>query len=159
MGSDVRFVEDLFPLLISVGPTDGFDAHQVELMAAYYTRLFKRGKRYSVLSCSPKDGLPTNARGRKLIVDWAQSKEVRENSAKLCVGSATVVSNALSRGALTAILWVWSPAAPHLPCATVEEGLDWCLQRLRASHVAMPEEPDEMRRRALELLREHAVIG
>lgn len=154
MGSDVRFVEDLFPLLISVGPTDGFDAHQVERMAAYYTRLFKRGKRYAVISCSPKGASATNARGRKLIVDWAQSKEVREMSAKLCVGSATLVPNALARGALTAILWVWTPAAPHLACATVEQALDWCLGRLRASHVALPEEPDEMRRRALELLRE-----
>src|SRR5690606_35921348 len=104
-----------------------------------YARLFRRGKRYAVLSCSPIDAKATNAHGRKLIVDWAQSKEVRENSAKLCVGSATVVPSALARGALTAILWVWSPAAPHHPCGTVEEGLDWCLQRLRAGHVALPE--------------------
>lgn len=159
MGSDVRFLEDLFPLIITVGPSDGFDAHQVELMAAYYAKLWKRGKRYSLISCSPLEAKATSARGRKLIVDWAQSKEVRENSAKFCVGSTTVVPNALARGALTAILWAWSPAAPHEACATVEEALDWCLRQLRANHVAMPEEPDEMRRRALQILRDASVLA
>jgi hypothetical protein len=154
MTTDVEFVEDLFPLLIVLGPPHGFDEHQVNVMAAYYERLWKRDVRYALVSHTRKHAKDTSAHGRKLIVSWANSPRVRAMSTKYCVGSTTVVPNALARGALTAILWLWTPAAPHEACSSPEQAIDWCLKQLADARMKLPYPPEEMRRRALAILRE-----
>jgi hypothetical protein len=67
-------------------------------------------------------------------------------SKQLCVGSATLVTNPIMQGALTAILWLWKPAAPHLAVRTVRDGITFCLERLTAEGIAMPQGADEIRR-------------
>ena len=66
-----------------------------------------------------------NARARKRIADWADAPRVRELSKKLCVASATVVAGPISRGALTAIMWLWKPASPHKAVANPSEAIDY----------------------------------
>jgi hypothetical protein len=152
--ADVCFIEDLFPLVISIGPLGGFDERQVRLMDEYYESLWKRGERYAIVSHSPKAADATGARGRRLIVDWANSPRVKAMSRKYCVGSTTVVPNAVARGALTAILWLWSPSSPHQACSTPEEAIDWSVARLVEAGISMPHDAATMSRLARKIVKE-----
>jgi hypothetical protein len=147
----VLFVDDYFPLLLCIGPKH-FDEAAVAEMAAGYERYFVRGDRYSLITCSPRDAV-TDARGRKMIVDWANSPRVRQKSRELCVGSSTVVPNALARGALTALLWLWKPSSPHHVVASSEEGIDWCLARIAEARLVLPGSSADVRRDALRRVR------
>jgi hypothetical protein len=150
MAAHVRFIEDHFPLVLCLG-ADVWDDQAVSDLAAGSERLFARGERYTLIVCSPIKS-EMGARARKLITDWSNKPHVREKSRALCVGSATVVRNPLHRGALTAILWLWKPPAPHEPVATPEAAVDWCLERMQAEGVSLPRSREVLRRLAIEQL-------
>jgi len=126
--------DDTFPLLVAVGP-QRFDVESVREMAASYEPYFERNQRYVVLNVTPRGAAVPDANGRKLVIDWVNSPRVKDCSARLCLGTATVVEGALSRGALTAMLWFWTPPSPLKPVATINEGLDYCFDRLRSEHL------------------------
>jgi hypothetical protein len=109
---------------------------------------FARGERYALISASPRDAV-FGAKHRKQVADWSNSSRVRQKSAELCIGSATLARDALSRGALTAVLWLFKPASPHEVVATPEEGVDWCIAKLRAAGVALPRSAAGLRAAAL----------
>lgn len=133
----MRFVLDALPLVVTVGATTYADT-EFDEMCAGFDALFARGERYALITYTPDGGEMPSARARKRIADWADSPRIRSQSKKLCVASATVVQSALARGALTAIMWVWKPAAPHRAVAHAAEGIDWCLERLAAESIPMP---------------------
>jgi hypothetical protein len=149
----VRFVEDFFPLLFAVSPEDGYDENVIRVMSAGYERFWARGDRYALISLSSSRGSVVNARGRRLITDWANSPRVRAMSKEFCVGSATIVTSALARGALTAILWLWTPATPHEAVSTPEEAVDFCLKKLAQAGVKLPRSAEVLREEALASLR------
>ena len=141
----MHFFEGAWPLLVSVGPMQTTDV-ELEQTWAGYERYFARGERYALMTVSPREAQSPGARERKRMADWANTPRVREFSKKLCVGSATVVPSAIMQGALTAILWLWKPAAPHLAVRTVADGLTFCLERLAAEKVPIPQGPEALRR-------------
>ena len=149
----MRFIDDAFPLLITVS-APVFDAKEVQSMADGFERYFARGERYSVLSTSPRDAsVPAHAE-RKAIADWANHPRVRDFSKRLCVGSATVVHNALSRAALSIITAIWKPPSPLEVVPTIERGLDYCLQRIREEKLPLVKSTDLVRYEMLALLRD-----
>jgi hypothetical protein len=148
----VLFIDDAFPLLVTLNARR-FDEAEARSMAEGYQRYFTRGQRYAVLSVSPRGAEPAGAKARKAVADWIGGKDVRRYSRLLCVGAATVYENPLARGELTALLWLWTPPMPLRPCATVEEGLDYCFGRLLAAGVALPRPEDDLRRETLDRLR------
>jgi len=133
----VKFVLDAFPLVVTVGAMAYSDSEYADMVAGY-DKLFQRGERYAIVTFTPAGAELPGARDRKRITDWASSPYVHEKSKKLCVASATVVQNALMRGALTAIMWLWKPPAPHRAVGTAQEAVHWCLGQLAAANVAMP---------------------
>ena len=141
---DVHFLEHAFPLLVCVAPSHWDDA-QVHRMIEGYERYFVRGERYALLSHTPKGAGLAGAKQMRQIVDWANEPRVRSLSTELCVGSSTVVREAFSRAALTAILWFWKPPAPHRAAATPREALEFCLERMRAEKLAIGRTEDELR--------------
>ncbi|WP_236518668.1 hypothetical protein [Sandaracinus amylolyticus] len=151
---DNRLIDDVFPVLVSVAPMR-YDDRTVDRMAELFERYFQRGQRYAVVSVTPKDAEGPDARQRKRIADWASSPRVRDKSRELCVGSATLVKDAIARGALTAILWVWKPANPHHVTTSVDDALDWCLAKLVAEKIEMPLGLETTRSRTLSIIRKH----
>jgi hypothetical protein len=133
----LRFIEDCFPLLVTVGPKR-WDPGEIEQMTHGFERYFVRGDRYATLFVSPKGADAVGAKERKLIVDYANNPRVKEYSKKLCVASATVIENTLMRGTLTAIQWFWTPAAPFKAVASVEAGLHYCLDELDRARIPLP---------------------
>ncbi len=140
----MRFIDDLFPMLVVLHDSL-FDDREMHDMVAGYERYFQRQERYAVLIASPGDSVQIDARGRKLIGDWVNEPRVRELSGRLCVGSAVVVPSAVSRGALTASLWFWTPPTPLRATATIETGIDYCLGRLALTNVPVPRSPKTIR--------------
>ena len=150
MAARIRFIEDFFPLVLCLGP-DVWDEEAVADLTAGSERLFARGERYALITCSPETS-EMGARARKLITDWSNKPLVREKSRALCIGSSTVVRNALHRGALTAIFWLWKPPSPHEAVSTPEAAVDWCLDRLVAADMSLPRSREALRKLALEHL-------
>jgi hypothetical protein len=149
----MRFIDDTFPLLVVLHGAR-FDAAEMRDMVEGYERYFERGARYTVLIVSPGIFVRLGARERKLIGAWVNDPRVRELSGKLCVGSATVVPSAMARGALTAILWFWTPPWPNCAVSTVEEGLDFCIGKLADASLPLPRPTEEIRAAVLGMLRE-----
>ncbi len=139
----MRFIDSTFPLIIAVSSPIQDEA-SVRLMIAGCERYFARGERYALLTCSPPGGQTPDAKVRKMITDWANEPRTRAASARCCVGSATVVEEALHRGALTALLWLWKPAAPHKAVASREEGLDWCLEKLASANIPISRSREQL---------------
>ena len=148
----MHFIDDTFPLLVVLHAAR-FDDGEMRDMVEGYEKYFKRAERYAVLIVSPGDSVHLGARERRLISDWVNSPRVRKHSGTLCVGSATVVPSAIARGALTAILWFWTPPCPVRATPTVEEGFDFCLERLASAGLALPRPIDQVRAEVLSMLR------
>jgi hypothetical protein len=146
-------IEDDLPLLIVISPARGYDADSIGELNAECERIWKRGDRYAMISRTPKGGSATGPRGRKLIADWANRPRVRQMSKELCVGTATIVEGAIARGALTALLWVWTPAAPHHVASTIEDAVDWSLRAIERAGLTLPRPRAEVRQRAITTLR------
>jgi len=147
----LRFIDDAFPLIITVSaPT--FDAAEVKSMSDGFERYFARGERYAVLSATPRNAPAPGQKERRMIAAWADHPRVRDFSKRLCVGSATVAANPLTRAALSVIMAFWKPAAPFEIAPSVEKGLDYCLQRIQEERLTMSKPQELVRYEMLRLL-------
>jgi len=149
----VRFIDHCFPLIITIS-APVFDANEVKAMADGFERYFARGERYAVLSTSPRNAPAPGQHERRLIAEWADHPRVRSFSKQLCVGSATVTANPLSRAALTVIMAFWKPPNPFEVAPSIEKGLDYCLRRIQEERLAVSKPHDLMRYEMLQLLRD-----
>jgi hypothetical protein len=149
-----RFATDAAPLMVLIGPETGWDEATVREMAKAFDTFWKKRERYSLITWAPKSAPSPPAAGRKLLAEWANSPRVRRLSGDYCVGSATVVRNAIARGALTALMWVWTPTSPHQACATPGDAIDYCLGKIAQAKLECSRTPEEMRRIALDLMKE-----
>lgn len=92
-----------------------------EAMFAAYDEWYRRREPFHVVNDTfALEGVP-NAAQRKLIAE--QAREHERMSRKWVVGSATVVRNALIRGALTAITWLAPPAYELTLCGSRAEAI------------------------------------
>lgn len=132
-----HFVDDAFPLIVSVGPLR-YDPKSLARMRAGYEKYFARRERYAVITVNPKGAESPGAKERKLIAEWAGSERVRSSAAELCVGSATLARGAIERGALTAIFWLWRPSCPYHVTSSNDEALDWCIGKLSDAGLSLP---------------------
>lgn len=147
----MRFIDSTFPLVVCVGG-EVYDDTELKEMREGFERYFERGERYAVINYSPPSAKLPDAKMRGKIAEWANDPHVREQSAKWCVASATVVQSALMRGAMTAILWLWKPPSPQRTVSTPEEAVDYCLFMLDQAGIR----PPRSRVQLMELLRREA---
>ena len=150
--SRMRFLDDAFPLLVVMSEA-GFDEGEMRAMVEGVEGYFRRNARFAVLSVSPGESVRMGARERKVLSDWVNSPRVSELSRRLCVGNSVVVPSAAARGALTAFLWFWTPPYPLRATATVEAGIDSCLERLTVCNVPLPRPAETLRSEIIGQLR------
>jgi len=149
---------DTFPLLLQVGP-HRYDAAEVASMAEQFEPYFARGQRYASLYVQPPDAVNPGAHERKMITEWSDSPRVREFTRTLCVGTAVVLPNAIFRGALTAMMWVWKPVVRIEPVESIVAGIDYCLECLEKAAIPLPRAAGALRLEAAELLKPLLVPG
>jgi hypothetical protein len=146
-------IEELAPLIISVGPVRSYDDAAIAAMNELYEKLWAKGERYALINLSPSAAENPTARSRKLIVDWASRPRVKKMAAELCVAAATIVPNPFFRGALTAILWLWTPPMPHLAAGTAEEAVAYTTDAIVRAKLPTRIDTAQTRARAGALLR------
>ena len=93
----------------------------------------------------PRARLPA-AKERKMITDWANQPHVQEGVTRCCVGSAIVVTSAMARGALTAILWVWRPPVHLEVVPDVLSGIRYLSDTARQASLILPATPEQLYR-------------
>lgn len=144
----MRLMGETFPVLVHVGPME-YTEEAVRQMADLYDEYFERGERYVLLALQPREARIPGAKERKRITDWTTSPRVLDASKKLCVASATVLPNAVTRGVYTALMWIWSPPFPVKAVGTVEEGLEHCLAGIERAGLTLPRPAHSIRQEIL----------
>jgi len=101
--------------------------------AAVFDRIFLRGEKFTSLAdIRDLTGIP-GAAERKAIADWM--RRIEPEMKRHCVGAGNLMKSSVVRGAMTAIYWLFEPPVPQHYPATLEDGIDWCVQRLAAAGV------------------------
>jgi hypothetical protein len=132
----MRFIETWLPLLVLVrGRDDGADIKRLE---EGFGRCFQRGRAFAVLSLNELQSPPMGVMTRQRMAEWANGPGRQHAFKQFCLGWATVAANDAERRALTALLWLWQPAAPHDAVDTVGQGVDAGLARLQEKGVPLP---------------------
>jgi hypothetical protein len=148
----VEFFEQYFPLIVALsGPA--VDVAEVRQMSEGYEKYFERGERYAVLNLTQRDFVLPDGAGRKLIADWVHHPRVRDYTRRLCVGAVSVNRGLLYRVAFNLVMTFDKPVVETKCVATLEEGLDHCLGRIRAEGLKLAQSPDFVRYEVLERFR------
>ena len=140
----VEFFEQHFPLIVALSGRV-VDATEVRQMSEGYEKYFRRGERYAVLNLTPRDFVLPDGAGRKLIAEWVHHPRVRDYSRRLCIGAVSVNRNVLYRVAFNLVMTFDKPVVETKCVATLDEGLDHCLSRLRAEGVKLAQSQDFVR--------------
>lgn len=115
--------------------------------------VYARQQRFATLvDCSAVTSMP-DAQTRKRLAEW--QNETRASIRRFNVISATIVTSAVVRGAMTAMNWIFEPPNPQVTTATFGEALDACVAALRKEGIRLPPPLDRpsrpLPRRAREL--------
>lgn len=153
MGDSVRFIDECFPLIITISaPT--FDEAEVKSMADGFERYFARGERYAVLTATPRNAPAPGQKERRQIADWANHPRVRDYSKRLCVGAAMVTPNPLARATLSVIMAFWKPPNPYEIAPSFDKALDYCLRRIQEERLSTNKPVELVRYEMLRLLQD-----
>jgi len=131
----VRVRAEHWPLVVLVAERslerESLHDHEREVNA-----LYAKKERFATLVETSAVSTMPDAATRKRLADW--QNETRNEIARYNVVTATVVSSAVVRGAMTAMNWIFRPPNRQLAVATFDEGLDACVVALRAEGLALP---------------------
>jgi hypothetical protein len=92
------------------------------------TRMLARRETNVVIMDATQAGR-TPPKHRKMQSDWMKAHQ--DELARHSLGTAFVITSALVRGALTAILWVAPMASPHTVVGTLAEAEQWARDQLK----------------------------
>jgi hypothetical protein len=126
----ITFDETRYPLL-SIAMVGTITGDEIDAYHARLEVLMKRARDAGTKLGFVVDGRssePPGARDRRKMVEFLEKNSGLLASAVF--GEVIVLSNAIQRGVLTAILWVRPFPIPHYVCATPAEGLAWLEARL-----------------------------
>lgn len=147
----MRFFDEHFPLIVAVAGK-AIDAAEMQDMTEGYEKYFARGERYTVLNVTPHDFRMPDSAGRNMVATWVHHPRVRDFTKRLCIGAASVQRSILYRVAFNVVMAFDKPATEIKCVATLEEGLDYCLGRIKTEKLAMPKPLDLARYEVIEQL-------
>jgi hypothetical protein len=134
---DTCLIEDAaWPLVVVRAPRI-FAANAAQTMMQGLDRVLERRTSFALLVDTRRIEQPPNAVQRKVLAKWMTERMASE--ALYDVGNAVVITSVAARAALTAIHWLRRPVTKHCFVRTMLEGIDWCVDRLREKHVAVPD--------------------
>lgn len=132
----MHFFHEYLPLVVVVSGMR-IDAVELRAMSDGFETVFARGTRYAVLFV-PLPGMEIpGPQERQELSAWANHPRVVDFTKRLCVGTAAVVHSPLFRVALSAVTAFRPVHARVAAVPSVELGIEHCLARLEAEHVAL----------------------
>ena len=129
----ISFDESRRPL-IRVTMTGTLSKAEVDVYHAHLTKVLNDARTAGLkvgLTVDGRDSSPPSADVRKVFADYLASYEHLMVAGAF--GSTIVVSNALQRGVLTALLWFRPLPVPYVVATTPEEGERWLANLERAT--------------------------
>ena len=124
-----------FPLVLHT-MCAGYGREDLEHMFRTYDALMNGERRYAIVIHFPLDVAMMQAAERKLVADWWLPR--RETIGRMNVMFAMVLESSILRGALTALLWMVQPPNPCRVAASTAEGIDLCIDALKAAGESIP---------------------
>jgi hypothetical protein len=140
-------VTSSWPLVVLVCPSV-LDARWVDQLGPSFEDVFARKQPFALITDSSALRSVPAARERRLLADWAGRPDQLALQKQFNVGSSTIVKNAIMRGTLQALYWLWTPPAPQHAARDFDEAWTWCLAMLEKRSIPFPTPPREMRRLA-----------
>jgi hypothetical protein len=122
MSGSVEIDESAFPIVVAT-----FRGHvTAEVLARYFARLdawCSSGRSYAAVLDIARTSVPTAAERQHVGKEMAARDAA---IARYCAGTAVVLTSALLRGAVTAVLWLHPLKHPHAIVATRADGRALC---------------------------------
>jgi len=134
-----------WPVLVLVCPPK-FEAAWVDEVSRSFEHVFARKEPFALITDSSAVASIPSARERKLLADWASRPDQLRLQKEYNVGSSTIVKNAVMRGTLQALYWLWTPASPQHASKDLDEAWDWCIAMLEKRNVSLNGTSRELRR-------------
>src|ERR1019366_372557 len=126
--------ESRFPLVVVTFEGQLAD-HEFDRYLLTMSRVLQRRAKNAIVFDARRAAAPT-AMQRSKQAAWLKSN--RAAIQQYSCGSVFVITSALIRGGLTAILWISPIPGAHTVVSTLAEGEAWALGRLAAEGVALP---------------------
>jgi len=134
-GAGIEFDVSMWPLiLISMPATIQVD--DIVYLQRSYEAVFAAPNRHAlIVDTTSIESIP-DATLRRRMKEFEDSRRViiREKN----IGSAVVLSNALVRGAYTALRWISPQPAPNKGFANLRDAARWCIQGIKADGQDVP---------------------
>lgn len=108
----------------------------IDYLQASYEHVFAEPNRHAlVVDTTAIEKIP-DATLRKRMKDFEDSRRpiIRDKN----IGSAIVLSNALVRGAFTALRWISPQPAPNKAFSNVRDAARWCIEGIEADGQEVP---------------------
>jgi hypothetical protein len=105
-------------------------------LQASYEHVFAAPNRHAlIVDTTTLEEIP-NAMLRRRMKDFEDGRRpiIRVKN----IGSAIVLSNALARGAFTALRWISPQPAPNKAFSSIREAARWCIEGIEADGQAVP---------------------
>jgi len=127
-----EFSVDAFPLVVCVVRDKMTDDDYHAMFSAWETVTLRK-ERFVALVDLRMARSPSNPTQRAMIAAWLRKMD--GTFAQYSLGSASVVTSALVRGAMTAVNWIHRPKVVQVSFGTMLEACDWCIRRLHEAHI------------------------
>ncbi|MFO0692871.1 MAG: hypothetical protein U0230_26670 [Polyangiales bacterium] len=128
-----------FPFVFVRFPPENANDDEVRAHIEEQRRLLGRRKKLVMLVDASKP-LSSSSVQRKLYADWLKESEAL--SREYCVGMAVVIGSPIIRGAMQAVLWLFTPPMPVVVCSSVAEGGRVCGDWMRRAGLPNAEAPE-----------------
>lgn len=135
-GVNLKFDVSMWPLAVITMPAVTTPA-DIEYMQRCYDLIFAAPSKHALLVNTTTIVSVPDAHLRRRMKDFEDSKRtiIRQKN----IGSAIVLSNALVRGAYTALRWISPQPAPNKAFSNVRDAAQWCVEGIEADGQNVPE--------------------
>lgn len=116
--------------------TDDELKQRLEAFRELYVSL-QREQRRTVLLFELGESFDYSARQRSIQADWG--RDVAELEREVLIANAFVTPSLVIRGMITAVYWLWPPAAAYTVQATLLEALTWSFDLCEQHGISMPD--------------------
>lgn len=142
--SGIECDSSAFPFVfIRFAPQNATDA-EVKALIDEQRRLLGMRRRFVVLIDASRPTSSTSVH-RRMYADWLKESEAL--SKLYCAAMVVVVANPVLRGAMQAVLWLFTPPTPIEIFGNVEEGARRTAELMRKEGLANADVPDRLAKR------------
>jgi len=134
-GVGIEFDVSMWPLaLVTIPPV--MKLEDIDYLQSSYEHVFAAPNRHALIVDTTMIEKIPDATLRRRMKEFEDAR--RPIIRKKNIGSAIVLSNALVRGAFTALRWISPQPAPNKAFATVREAARWCIEGIEADGQEVP---------------------